>query len=180
MQQNVNPNVELEPNPEEASWIREQWTLQKFAWINKEIPGLTNPSRRRLREITQPLLRVCKIMDESRLDEVTDYIQYLQLMKSDEEGDSTEAEIIRIIFDLGKTMPGQKLNFPSAEVTQNLNRDKPEKDKYKQRYVTACVKRMGFTPTRCHGGKYGFRYDEQLVSKLMQKYSIGGCEDEEG
>jgi hypothetical protein len=48
-------------------------------------------------------------------------------------------------------------------------------------YLSACLSRMGFDKTRIisRGNRHSFRYDQELVRKLMAKYEID-VNDEEG
>lgn len=177
MQQNADPSVEGEIDQVEAQWIREQWTLYRLKWMNEEIPEVENKARRRLREITQPLLRVCEIIDKSRIDEVLDYIDYMSLIKAEEEGESTEAEILRTIYKCRGLLSVDK--FRTTDITDSLNRGRSEKEKFSAKFVSACISRMGFEKTRVHGGKMGFRYDGELMHKLLKKYELN-LDDEIG
>ena len=168
MQQNADPAVERDIDQVKARWIREQWTLQRFKWMNREIPEVENEARRRLREITQPLLRVCSIIDKSRIADVLDYIDYVGLMKAEEEGESTEAEILRAIY-IGAGLAKVR-KFRTTDITNTLNQTRSDKEKYSAKYVSACISRMGFEKTRMHGGNMGYYYDEELMQKLFQLY----------
>jgi hypothetical protein len=178
MQQNINPVVEKEINLSETEWIRKQWTLQRFQWMGKKLPDVESKARRRLREITQPLLRVCKIMDESRLEEVIDFIDYMKMRKSEEEGETTEVEILRKIYKQRGLTVNEK--FKTADIVEALNRYRSEKDKYSSKYVSTCISRMGFEKTRFHGGRQGFRFDKELIKRLCTKYKLEELDNEIG
>lgn len=170
MHQNDNPDVERRIDPEEGRWLREQWTLLRARWMDKRLPDAENVARRRLKEITQPLLRMCTILDPSYLEDFKDFIKYMELEKHENENDTTEAEIVRCIYD--RMSNTKDTGFRTKEISNLLNRNRAEYEKYSDKYVAACIERLGFTKTRLHGGYRGFRYDEQLMNKLLEKYQI--------
>jgi len=172
MQQNVNPTVEERPDFEEAEWIREQWTLLRVKYMGKELPAIENKARRRLREITDPLLQICQITDPTRIDEIEDFIAYMNLIKEEEAGISFEAEIVKTIFEFRNRLSERR--FLTNDITEILNKGKPEKECYTDRYVSSCIERIGFEKTRIKNrrNRRGFFYDAELVKRLFQKYSI--------
>jgi len=172
MQQNSEPAVEKKPDPKEAEWLREQWTLLRFAWMGRDLPEVENKARRRLKEITNPLLQVCQLTDPSRLDEVVDFISYIDLIKTETEGVSTEAEIVRKVWECKDLAIGGKIL--TSDITEAMNRGKSEKDHFSDKYIAACINRLGFEKTQITSrrNRRGFLHDVELLDKLMKKYNL--------
>ena len=175
MQQNTDPAVERDIDTEEAEKIRKMLTILRFNHYNQDLPQVEPITRRRLNEITKPLLIMCKILDPGRLPELIDFIQYEEMRVVDEEGDSIEAEILRLIDEHHELRGTDK--FLTREIVDALNRGKSsEKDKRGDRFVASCISRLGFEKTRLsrgpEKGKRGFKHDEILLEKLKMRYGI--------
>jgi len=170
MQMNSNPEVERPIDLEKARALRNKLTMFRFKYFDKKLPDAKPIARRRLNEITYPLLQICNILNPEKVEEFKDYVKYLEVGKADEEGETTEAEIIRIIYNQRHYLDNYK--FLTQSVSNRINESRSEKYKYSDRYISTCIKRLGFEKTRMNDGKMGFRYDEDLIKKLIAKYGI--------
>jgi len=170
MQQNTNKDVEGDINEGDALMIREMLTIFRYFYIDKELPTVKAVTRRRLNEITRPLLQILEIVDPSRKDELIDYVKYLETKKADEESESTECEIVKCLIEEDDLIQGRKIS--TTAVTGVLNREQDEKSKYSSRYISSCLKRLGFDKVRLNDGKMGFKYDPNLLSRLAIKYQL--------
>lgn len=171
MQQNVNKDVEGDISDSDALMIREMLTVFRFFYFDEELPDVEGITRRRLNEITRPLLQICEIVDPDRKDELIDFIKWLELQRADEEGESHEAQIVKCLVEESDLVQGRK--FAITAVVNAMNRGIEEKLQYGSNYISSCLKRLGFEKTRLTGGARGFKYDESLMEKLVKKYRIG-------
>ncbi len=170
MRQNASSKVEGEIDEKESAKLRNLLTIFRFKYIDKDLPAVEALTRRRLNEITKPLFQICMLVDPDRKDEFTDFIKYEKMKRSEEEGEVVEADIVKSLKESGDLVENRK--FSTKAITDELNKNLSEKNQYSSRYISSCIKRLGFEKTRLTGGKMGFRYDESLLSKLIIKYKI--------
>lgn len=170
MQQNTNKDVEKDIDENDALVLRKLLTIFRYFYFDKDIPEVDTTARRRLNEITQPLLQICELIDPSRKEELIDFIKLLEKKKTEDEGEGIEAEIIKCVIERDNIVRNRK--FSVADIVKFLNENQDEKFNYSPRYVSNCVKRLGFERTRLSDGKRGFIYDKILIKNLIVKYQI--------
>jgi hypothetical protein len=170
MRQNKHMEVEQDIDEEQAELLREQWTLQRFAWMNRELPNVKQIARRRLWEITKPLVQVCNVIDRSHMESLSDFIQYLEMEKNREETETTEFEILQTIVEHWRVH--DRNCFRTREIKDKMNKGRNERDQLSDKYIFACIQRMGFEKATLHGNRKGFWYDKDLVLSLCEQYQL--------
>ena len=170
MQQNTTSKVEGKIDEKEAAQIRKKLTIFRFKYIDEKLPEIEPIARRRLNEITKPLLDILMLVDPDRKGEFADYVKYEEIRRSEETIEDTETEIVQVLKETKGIIENRK--FATSSIVDELNKGKPEKNRYSLRYISSCLKRLGFEKTRLHGGARGFRYDDHLLKRLTVKYRL--------
>ncbi len=85
-------------------------------------------------------------------------------MAGPEEGEIVE-EIINYQKETGEGV------FLTTEITDELNKDRSEREKITNRLISMRIKRLGFEKTRL-ANKRGYRINSELLKKLAFQFGI--------
>jgi hypothetical protein len=172
MNQNVCPDVENDIDPEAARKLRHRLTLFRATYLDTVIPDVKPVSRRRLNEIATPLHKILMMIAPKREVDFVTFIRLSEQRKHDEEAMTVESEIVDIIANKFKMSSSDR--FRTTEITNQLNKDKPEKEWLTNYYVGRCIKRLGFEKVAMKDGSAkGYRYNRNLIEKLCKHYDKG-------
>ncbi len=176
MQKNVKPEVEVEIDQNEAQNLRDSLTAWRARHLSEDLPKVKSPARRRLGEITTPLVQAATLAgaNNQMLDELASCITNITNIRKDMESVSFEAEIVFAIKGLRDADVAKTEKFTTEELTQQVNKERPENEALKTRTVGRVVSSLGFRPARVgHSQQRGFFLNEQLLDSLLKRYSLG-------
>jgi len=117
----------------------------------------------RLEELFQCLVAVANHGRENILS----YAQTMLKDRQFEEMTSIEADIVKIMLET--TLSKENSVILTKDITDELNKDRSEKDKFKTKSVGWIIRRLGFKPRRS-GGAHGWHYDTDRLKNLAQIY----------
>lgn len=164
MQTNASQDVEADIDEQEAYNLRKKFTIFRANRYNKELPDPGPITKGRMNEITISLYRILTLIDIKRQQQFKDFVSMVEMNKTDEEGDSIEAEITVAL----KGMPEGIKVETYKEFTKIINEEKD--DPVTTYLVASRLRRLGFSTGVCHDGR-GFKPDEELIKKLIIKYN---------
>ena len=119
----------------------------------------------RLQELFQSLVAVSNHGRENILEYAREMLKDRQF----EELTSVEADIVKIMSD--STISKTNNIILTKDITDKLNIDRSDKDKYKTRSVGWIIRRLGFKPRRS-GTNKGWLFDQDRLKKLAEIYLI--------
>lgn len=169
MHENLNKKVEEKIDRKEAAKLRNALTMFRVKYIDEVLPENEPIARRRLGEITLPLLETLMLLDPERKDDLKDFTLYLEQRQAAEEGDSIDADIVKILKELEPAL-FENNKFPTQAVVDEINREIPEKKRFKSKFISTRIKRLGFEKDRLNNGIRGFRCNDYILKRLIERY----------
>ena len=166
MQKNSKAEVEKVINDRQAGELRNKLTIFRAKYLNQDLSETDQVSRRRLNEIMMPLYKILMLIAPERKDEFKKIVHEIELSKKEDEGDSLEAEIVQAII-----LYKNEGVFGTRDITQELNRNRPEYAKLSDRKVAIRIKRLGFKKFR-NADMRGFEIESKLLEKLVLQYGL--------
>jgi len=170
MQKNMRVEVEKLIDEEWATKLRHKLTIFRVNYLDKNIATTEQVARRRLNEIMMPLYQILMLIAPKRKDEFKAAIREMEKTKEEEEGLSLEAEIVERILEYKRE--AKENVFLTTEIVGRLNRERSEREKLSDKFVSFRIKRLGFQKTRLANGKRGFRIKSGLIEKLALQFGI--------
>jgi hypothetical protein len=160
------------PTREKAQYIKERLTAWRARMIDVLIPT-TEPVRGlngRLWDITEPLLRVCKMVYPEGLDDLKRALLDVARSRIEDKAQDIEGRIVTIIDDLSPK--GQDTwEIWTSDVLDKLNEDRPEGHKYTAPRLGKKLKAMGLK-TRITNGHSRIMLESQDFRTLQAQYKI--------
>lgn len=180
MRKNISKDVERKIDEAQAQDLRDRLTAWRAKNLLVGLPNLESPLRRRLREITEPLILSAELggANPGQLEELYEAFEKLSNVRESAESYGFEAEIVQGIYDawLKGGVEGRK--FAIKTVTKIINQRREEKEELKTRTVGSVIYKLGFIRDRVGlTGDKGFRYSPVLLKQLMKRYGIEGEEN---
>lgn len=175
MQKNVKSEVETEIDQTQAQNLRDRLTAWRAKYLFEDLPKVNSPARRRLREITTPLVQAVMLAGANNqiLDELTDCITNIAERRKEMESVSFEAEIVFALRELRDLELTEREKFTTKELTEQVNQGRAENEKLKSRTVGKVISSLSFRATRVgHSGERGFFLNEQLLDSLLKRYNL--------
>lgn len=176
MQKNKDPEVEKYIDRGLAKRLRNKLTIFRAEFIESELEEVKPIARRRLNEILNPLHRILKTIDPEREDEFKLVVRDLEQFKETEEGFTTEAEIVEAVVEYYNE--NRETAFLTSEITEQLNRDRSERDKFTSRFIGRRLVSLGFVKKRLTNGKKGFNFEMNFLEKLITQYKTKNIDPE--
>jgi hypothetical protein len=131
--------------------------------------GVLHPIKdSRVIEIFAPLIALTIDTDAKR--NIEEYALGVYEDNLEEDATSYEAEVLSSIIETRMNLESGK--FSSAQVAELFNRDKADGERWDTRGVGRTIKKLGFQPRRMKGGKSGYVYDADQITRLSEKYDI--------
>lgn len=176
MQKNKDKKVEGLIDTESARDIRNKLTMLRANYMIRELPEVKPISRRRLNEILNPLYQVLMGVAPDMEDDFKLIVKGIEQDREIEEEFSIEAEIIEAVVEyyneIGETA------FLTAEITERLNRDRSDRDKFHSRFIGRRLVSLGFNKKRLTNGKKGYDFEQSFLEKLITQYKVKNIEPE--
>lgn len=166
MQKNSKVEVEKVIDDRQASELRNKLTIFRAKYLDQDLKETDQVSRRRLNEIMMPLYKILILVAPERKEEFKKIVHEIELSKKEDEGDSLEAEIVQAII-----LYKNEGVFGTRDITQELNRNRPEYAKLSDRKVAIRIKRLGFKKFR-NADMRGFEIESKLLEKLVLQYGL--------
>jgi len=175
MQKNVKPEVEAEVDQNEAQNLRDRLTAWRAKHLFEDLPKVNSPARRRLGEITTPLVQAAILagVNDQILDELAGCITNIAERRKEMESVSFEAEIVFAIKELRDLELTEREEFTTKELTEQVNKERPDNEPLKTRTVGRVVSSLGFRAARVgHSQQRGFFLNEKLLDSLLKRYNL--------
>jgi hypothetical protein len=128
-----------------------------------DVPTVLNFADGRLIELFQPLLAVASHGYEN----IVNYARKVYEIRQLEEETSVEAMILNALLDSESKV--EKRVILTVDVTNTLNKDISEKERFKSLSVGRIMRRLGFLPKHTRRGN-GWLWDESRVKLLSMRY----------
>ena len=168
MQKNVNSGVEKSINKEFARQLRNQLTVFRANYLDKDLKEVKPISRRRLNEIMRPLYQILKEVDPSREKEFKLKVRDLEKNRQSEEGFTSTAEVVE---ELVKFYNEEGENFLSTkELTDRLNKGKGIEEEIKLARVGWILKPLGFQKIK-REGKLGYVISLKILTPFIERFN---------
>ncbi|MBA7526146.1 hypothetical protein ES705_18307 [subsurface metagenome] len=177
MQKNRNPDVEGPIDSKTARDIRNKLTIFRANCLYQEFKEIDPISRRRLNEILMPLYQVLMEVAPDLEDEFRLTVKGLEQDREIEEEFTIEAEIVEAIAEYYNK--ARETAFSTAEITNQLNRDRSEKDKFSSRFIGRRLVILGFKQKRLKNNKKGFNFELGFLEKLITQYKVKNINPEQ-
>lgn len=174
MQKNKNPNVEGSIDLKLARDLRNKLTIFRANCIYREFKEVSPISRRRLNEILMPLYQILMEVDPDLENEFKLTVKELEQDRETEEEFTIEAEIIEAVVEYYNE--AGETTFLTAEITNQLNKDRSEKDKFSSRFIGRRLGVLGFKQKRLTNGKRGYCFKLKFLEDLITQYKVKNIE----
>lgn len=175
MQKNITSEVETQIDQTQAQNLRDRLTAWRAKCLFEDLPEVNSPARRRLREITIPLVQAAILAGTNNqiLDELTDCITNIAERRKDMESVSFEAEIVFALRELRDLELTEREEFTTKELTEQVNNKRPDNEALRTRTVGRVVSSLGFRAARVgHSQQRGFFLNEKLLDSLLKRYNL--------
>jgi len=129
----------------------------------QEVPTALDFANGRLIELFQPLLAVAN----SGYENIVKYAKKVYEIRQLEEETSVEAMILNALLDSAGKVDNRVIL--TVDVTETLNKNISEKERFKSRSVGRVMRRLGFLPKHTGRGN-GWLWDESRVKLLSMRY----------
>ena len=102
-------------------------------------------------------------------------VKELEQDRETEEEFTIEAEIIEAVVEYYNET--KEMVFLTSEITERLNRDRSERDKFKSRVLGRRITNLGFKRKKI-SGKRGYYFELKFLEDLITQYKVENIEPE--
>jgi hypothetical protein len=169
MTKNSRREVEKPIDKETAATLREQLLYFRKELYLTALPVVDAPLARRNGEIVMGMYQTLLLVDPLRLDEFKIFLDKLEAAQKEENADTFEADIVKIILIESKDKP----HFFSKDIALKLNADLKADDKFRHntRTIGRKISKLGFKTLKLHGQR-AWITDTALISQLCEHFDI--------
>ena len=149
-------------------------TVFRANLMERKLQEVNPISRRRLNEILSPLHQVLMEVAPDLANEFKLIVKNLEEVKEIEEEFTVEADIVEAVVEYYNDT--RETVFLTSEITERLNRDRSERDKYSSRFIGRRLVSLGFNKKRLTNGKKGFNFELNFLERLIIQYKVKNIE----
>ena len=138
--------------------------------MNDTLPDMPKPAAGRLGDILKPLLQIIRFVRPEREDDFMALVSGFEADRLIEKAESLEAQILNALISLEAQVAHGVL--PVKAITDRFNEGKHEKIKVTYQRVGRRLTAMGFKKARGNDGAAVILWDDDILTRLMERYGL--------
>jgi len=164
---------DLPVTPEYALPLKEELTAWRFAHVqDNQWPSPQRIAKSRLGDIVAPLYQIILKVKPDLEEEFIKLVQEIEKVKLSEKSNSIDADILLAVSKVDQEVVNGVI--ASQLIANQYNKDKDDREKLTSRKIGNRLKSLSYQPTLTQTGALGFFWDEELLTKLLIEFGVGG------
>jgi hypothetical protein len=156
--------------PEFALPLKERLLAFRARHLKDLMPIPPKPASGRLGDILKPLSQIIRLAKPEREPYFIRLVHRLESDRLIEKSDSLEAQILRSMLSIvGKVING---TLPVKSITDEINKDKPDRQKLSYQRVGRRLNAMGFKKGKGDDGGSVIIWEDESINKLRERYGL--------
>ena len=155
---------------EKALYLKERLVSFRARNMEKKLPDVKKPAKRRLGDILKPLLQVMLVVNPDRKDMFLKLVEILKDQKKLEGMESLEARLLMVAVGLEEEVKYALLAIKI--ITDTFNEDRTEKCKISYQRVGKVFTALGFKKGKLSDGASAIIWDSKLIAILLEVYGL--------
>lgn len=156
--------------PELAVPLKCRLLVFRARHLNDTLPDMPKPAAGRLGDILKPLLQIIRFVRPEREDNFMALVSGFEAERLIEKADSLEAQILNALMSLKDQVAHGIL--PVKAITDRFNEGKHEKIKVTYQRIGRRLTAMGFKKARGDDGAAVVLWDDDMITRLMERYGL--------
>jgi len=162
--------------PEMALELKEKLLAFRAYHMDKSLPDIKKPSRKRLGDILKPLLQITILVKPEIEKSFRSLITELEEDRKMDKSESIEGSVIQSIVDLEGNVKNGILSI--KDITDKMNEGKPENKRIAYTSVGKILSSLGFLKKRgTRSGGSAIIWNEELFEQLTDQYGVARTSD---
>lgn len=156
--------------PEAALPLKERLLAFRARHMEKPLPYIPKPARRRLGDILRPLLQILRLVRPERESVFLKLIGRVEASRLKGRTMSLEEELLKIIISLEHTVKGSLL--PVKDIADGFNNGKSKKHKITYKKAGGRLSIMGFNKGTLGNGAAAIIWDDAVIDRMRERYGL--------
>ncbi len=159
------------PTPEDGLPFRERCVAWRVKTLGQPLPVVAKSVRRRLGDITLPLLQVLHLVAPHRTDDVREFVRELEREVRGTRSESWEGRVLEALVGLSGEVEGGQLLL--KRVRERVNADAEPTELLTPHRVGRIVRDLGFRTRKGLAGERYVVYDGEAVEAAALAFGVG-------